>query len=724
MRQESAHLKRIEGIIEERLQKMLEKRPELKSQVITARKEMWDDNRHVIRDFDDVILLSAQDREVADREKRYGQNEEEIRRLLKMRQSPYFARLDFEEGSRGACTVYIGVHSLKGEGAFELHVVDWRAPVSSMFYDHDLGAGWYEVLGRRIPVQITLKRQFKIEDGRLLLMYDTDSAMFDDILGSVLSQNTDSKLKVIIGSIQKEQNVAIRSDTKRSCLIYGLAGSGKTSVGLHRLAYILYHNRDTIKSENILILSNNRIFSAYISTILPDLGERAAESLIFQELLAASVGKKYQIEDYYEQLREIETHPDGERVKWLRVKYSFDFLEYCTRYFSGFSFRVPGIRYHDREILSQTRFREIWGTRHFSSFRAGFEMASELIQKSIEDFFALHREEIRRDIANASKEFLTDREIAAIYQKKKKRYLTTAQAEFLRLNRLEPELQLVRLLRAYLQSIGEETYEADRLHRAFLRGRLFYEDALLYLLVSTLMGETSPFPNIRHIVIDEAQDYNPIQILLVKRLFPKSSFTILADIHQAVNSVTTIRDYAVYERIFGADLLKICLNKCYRSSAEISALAFRLLPASGEYTYFERSVQKPQYILCADVQSCIEPILEELKQYNTVAIITNREADAITVKASLTGHEEAQLLISPEDRIQSRLVILPLLLAKGLEFDAVILISSFSANAEDPQLRRKVYLGCTRALHALYLVENTLPPVAEKYLPYLELRHM
>lgn len=254
---EVEYLGKVEGIIRNRLERLCGEKASLKSQVVQERKDMWDDNRHVIRDFDDVILLSSQEAAVKLTEAQYQRNETEIRRLRKMENSPYFGRVDFTESETGEnSTVYIGIFSLTEEESREIYVVDWRAPVSSMFYQFDLGPAWYQVNDYKNEVEMTGKKQYKIEEGRLLSVYDTNSSMYDDILGEVLSKQADHKLKVIVGSIQKEQNAAIRSDTRHSCLIYGLAGSGKTSIGLHRLAYVLYCNKDTVKAKNILILSN------------------------------------------------------------------------------------------------------------------------------------------------------------------------------------------------------------------------------------------------------------------------------------------------------------------------------------------------------------------------------------------------------------------------------------------------------------------------------------
>ncbi|MCI8543591.1 MAG: hypothetical protein HFH95_09790, partial [Lachnospiraceae bacterium] len=243
---EAEYFHRVKRIIQNKLEKLRAAKAPLQDRLLNERKEMWEDNRHLIRDFDDVIFLNTQETAVKSVERQLEWNEIEIQRHEKMEKSPYFGRVDFEDSETGSPdAIYIGIYSLTEEESHEVYVVDWRAPIASMFYQFDLGPGWYEVNGYKTEVEITRKRQYKIEDGRLLSVYDTDSSMYDDILGEVLSNDSDHRLKVIIGSIQREQNAAIRSDTRRSCLIYGLAGSGKTSIGLHRLAYLLYHNKDT-----------------------------------------------------------------------------------------------------------------------------------------------------------------------------------------------------------------------------------------------------------------------------------------------------------------------------------------------------------------------------------------------------------------------------------------------------------------------------------------------
>lgn len=724
---EVEYLGKVEGIIRNRLERLCGEKASLKSQVVQERKDMWDDNRHVIRDFDDVILLSSQEAAVKLTEAQYQRNETEIRRLRKMESSPYFGRVDFTESETGEnSTVYIGIFSLTEEESREIYVVDWRAPVSSMFYQFDLGPAWYQVNDYKNEVEMTGKKQYKIEEGRLLFVYDTNSSMYDDILGEVLSKQADHKLKVIVGSIQKEQNAAIRSDTRHSCLIYGLAGSGKTSIGLHRLAYVLYCNKDTVKAKNILILSNNNIFGSYISTILPDLGEEPAETKVFADLLEAYLDEGMEVEDYYRQLKVIEEGLAEERLKWIQIKYSADMLQYCIDYFASFPFQIPEIRYKEEILVSPGLLQSKLNVGRALDFRSRCERLRHLVRKTIEDFFVLHREEICNDILENDDDVLSTKEAKIVYKRTMQEYLQSAQNEITRLNRLDAQEQTKEVFADYLHHIGEDDEEAERLFYSLKRGKLLYEDALLYLLIRVLTGEAAPFPNIYHTVIDESQDYNLLQLYIVKSLFPGSSFTLLGDIWQTVNSVTTIQKYDTYEWIFGTDLVRIRLSKCYRSSSDINALAFRLISQADqsieeEYSYFTRTVRKPQYIISKDLFSCLAPILERLEKYASVAIIVNNDEEALAVKSCLQKDREVQMIISPDEEMKDRVVIIPLLLAKGLEFDAVILFNCIYPNVKSAHFRRKVYLGCTRALHELYFIErDVLPDSLQECAPYVE----
>lgn len=726
-KQEQAYLEQVEAYLAESLGRLYEKREELKQELLAARKNMWDEGRHLIRNFDetiqfeDVLQLAGQNQDISTAERGFQRNELEIARQAKLRFSPYFGRLDYQYQGRGH-TIYIGIYSLRQEEARKLLVVDWRAPAASMFYSFDVGPGWFEPPSGRRDVDITLKRQLKIEDSRLLMMYNSDSAMYDEILGSVLAQNTEHTLRIIIGSIQKEQNAAIRCATNQSCLIYGLAGSGKNSVGLHRLAYILYHNRARIQAEQVLILSNNGIFQSYISAILPDLGEKPAESTVFHHLLQELVGEEYEVEDYYEYLHQAESQPASPRWAWMGVKYSPAFLDGCAACFSNFAYTIPELRYREALVLSQEIFEKRWRRTGFSSFRASYELAEQIVREAVEDFFRENEARIKQDIDGESQVFLSDKEAAFLYRRRRQQYITSALEEIARLNQLEPKAQAVKLLGDWLERSGQDCQGSLELFRELQTPKLRYEDALYYLYIRCLMGAVPARPAIRHILIDEAQDYNPLQLRIIRLLHPKSKYTILADGFQALNPLTTVGSQELFQWAFGAELLKIRLDTCYRSSSEINRLAFQLIKEEypqldQEYSYFERCTQKPRYVICKEPLPALRLLLRQMIGCDSVAIITSDWEQARQVKGYLG--QEAKLMASPESRLESGVVILPLVLAKGLEFDGAILLHMAGTPRAD--LRRRLYLGCTRALHQLCLLEaQELPSPLADCAPYVE----
>ncbi len=709
LEQELEYFNKIMEFIHQQLQILYKKQIEIRGEVKKEREYMWDGGkRHSIKDFDDIIELGLHDQNVTLIENKYLQNESEINKLEIQKKSPYFGRFDFlDKYTLEHNTIYLGAYSLMDS---EL-IVDWRAPICSAYYDLDLGDGYYEVNSERTEINVTLKRQYKIIDGKFVYMYDTDSLMYDNILGEVLSKKTNNKLRVIVNSIQKEQNKAIRSSSKHNVLIYGLAGSGKTSVGLHRLAYVLYCNRGKIKSEDIVILSNNTIFNSYISNILPELGENPATYMIFYELLISLLPKGMGVESYYDQLKAIENNPLSERVKLIKIKYSYDLIQFFIKYFSSFSFIIPEVKYKEDIIVSPMDIENKLQKMYFSNFRAKIEIIHEIIKVNVEEYFFNYKDKIMEDIVNDSLEYISIDEIEFLYKKAKFEYAHGAIERFGFLNKINQAEQLTEILKLYSK---ERNYNYDlqmSVEKGFARGKLLYEDSLLYLLVCILMGEVKTFTNVLHVLIDESQDFNLLQMYIIKSLFPKSIVTLLADVYQAANNVTTIQSYEDFKLIFGKDMKEILLPNCYRSSSDINALAFNVLKkydagVEGKYSYFNREFKKPKLIITENIIEVTMKILKELNEYNLVGIVVSDEKEATKLKKSIGNTIDIQLLTKPSDELKSKIVIIPLLLSKGLEFDAVLLINSFKNNENRSHAYQRLYLGFTRALHELFIIEE------------------
>lgn len=722
---ELKHLDTVLALIDRQLRCLTEEAAADRDSLEQVRRKMWEDARHIIRDIDDIIELCMENQIILGATDTYLANVTEIRKLRRLQSIPYFGRFDFTAGGADREAVYIGVGSLMDEGSYDIYVYDWRAPISAAFYEYDDGPALYETPGGVDHIDIVLKRQYKIENGRMLYMYDTNSAMHDDILGRVLSQNTSNSLKVIVSSIQKEQNAAIRNPHNRYMLIYGTAGSGKTSVGLHRLAYILYHQRKSIRASDIVVISGNEIFNTYISNILPDLGEKDVRRLVFSDLLTDVIRNAFTFEDYVGQLTALDRDSDGARITAVKTKYSADFLNFCVSYFKNYRFIVPALRYREQEIVSAEDFQNKWDQLRFSGYRAMLNNITDTIREEYERYFQNNKKAICDDIARDAEQELSEQTVMYRYEAKLSQHIERAISEVLRVNSVDPAVQVINVLLRYAQERGLSDTLVAALSEALDRKHLPYEDALLYFLVSVLMGETEPQPNVAHVLLDEAQDYNLIQLYIMKALYPKSYFTLLADVNQAVCDAAAITCYEDFELIFGEALQKSCLEKSYRSTGPISALAFQLMKKldagfAETYSYFEREGSLPRNIITADVAGTIAGEIPALSGYNTVCIITPDDTTAAELHHALSAHLTAQLIVDPLDKISARIVILPLVLSKGLEFDAVFLVKGFRDTGNAAIDRRRAYLGCTRALHELFLLDTApLPACFADCLPYL-----
>lgn len=700
--EEQAYLTRVEKYIDKRSLQLTEKKENLRQDIGAGRKIMWEEGRHGVNDFDDVVDLYLHSESIVADEKQYVENLKELKRLEQMKENPYFARIDIEEKGFGKEAIYIGAIGLRDDKTYDMYVCDWRAPVSSLFYGYDVGAAEYEVEGRKVEVELKRKRQIQISDGELQNIYDTDSSMHDVILGNILSANTGNKLKVIISSIQREQNIAIRQIEKPAVLIYGPAGSGKTSVGLHRLAYILYHQREKLTAENIVILSNNNIYHSYVSGILPALCEDEVSHTIFHELLRRFLPRRIRVESYYTQYSVMQGKA-GKRKEWLALKYSREMLAYMKEYFENYRFELVPLCYRETVIASKKEMESKYKRNRYESFQGRFEGLQETVKKLYEDYFEENKEEICREIEARIDEYVSAQELEILFMKTKRRTVQETLEVLRRKNMPDAGDVLVQIIEDF---IGTDA--AACLRKDMENGNLWYEDALLYLLVRIYMGEVPKFENVLHVLIDEAQDYHLLQLTILKLLYPKSAFTLLADVCQAISPATTLQDYEAFSQVFGEGLERLPLLKSYRSSGPINALAFRLMEKfqpeyAKEYSYFQREGKLPQCVITKDFCGTIRRKLNGLQQYNTVGIITAdvQEAHKLYGQLKEVG-ETLQLITRPYDEMKEKVIIMPLILTKGLEFDAVFVCGLMTDAAH-------MYLACTRALHELYFVEKEVP---------------
>ena len=600
---------------------------------------------------------------------------------------------------------------------------DWRAPIASMYYDFDAGRASYETPNGICEGEISKKRQYKITDGKIEYMFDTKTTIRDELLGRVLAENTDKKLKVIISSIQKEQNAAIRSLNSRVLIISGPAGSGKTSVGLHRMAYLLYHDRKKLTSDQIVILSNNNIFNSYISNILPELGEEDATRNVFETLMKQYLPEGYVTYDYYEQVEFLlHANRDEVRAQGIRCKNTERFLDYMKEYFTTYQFEAADLMYRDKVVCEKEKVRKYFSKElGRDNYKVSIERLEDLIQMEYEEYFKRNKEEIKKTIREESEEYLFDSELENCLVKECYRSISEAKKKVLGENAKDEVALYERILHSYCMdgetdgttdhTTGDKRESKNAVYEETKRNIenkiLYYEDCLALLCIGTFTGRIQPFQMIRHVLIDEAQDYSLLALYFIHYLYKGSSFTIMADVNQAVVSGTTIHDISQFQSIFPEKTTVHALTKSYRSSGPINRLAYKLLGDKQDVSYMEREGEIPKLIETKDFIGTIEGIVHREKETkHSIGILVYEKRQAEELYEGLKQKLDLELIISAEDELRENIVIMPVIYAKGLEFDTVIVAGDFKKDFYGVIEKNLLYLMCTRALHRLYLLSS------------------
>ena len=601
-------------------------------------------------------------------------------RFQKMLDSPFFGRVDFcYDGEDAAESFYIGIGNFAERTGQTPLVYDWRAPVSGLFYDFDKGEAWYEAPGGRMDGEIVSKWQYKIKNGKMVYAFESDVKIDDDILKAELGANGDVQLKNIVRTIQKEQNAIIRNTSDRILVIQGVAGSGKTSVALHRIAYLLYHDRKNLKSSNILILSPNGVFSDYISHILPELGEENIQEMSF-DLFAYRELKDVvpDCEDRYDMIERNLVQPKERGRYW--EKQSPDFLNQMEGYLmeledslmdiQDFTYRNYEIKASRILLLFYTRFLEIPLLSRMDAVReyvvddyetlAGRDLNEEEQQYFYEQFMAMYE----------------TRDIYVLYSR-------------------------------FLEKEGYRPLP----HCQIEKRRLRYEDVYPVLYLKYTLYQCRNHHGIKHVVVDEMQDYSWIQYLLIHKMFP-CRMTILGDKAQTMEDET--QDVLKFlPKIFGKDIRKIVMNRSYRNTMEVAQYANHLTGIE-DMELFERHGEPVDERTFSSTEEALETVLEKWlnrrEEFETEALIflTEREAEHAFLYIEkrlkeIAPEAENQLCYMNRDSqsFKKGLTVTTFYLAKGLEFDQVFGI--FEEDRESGLQCQAKYITATRALHELHM---------------------
>lgn len=604
-------------------------------------------------------------------------NLEMLHRLKKMKESPFFGSVEFLYDEEDEAEVfYIGIGNFaERTGSIPL-IYDWRAPVSSLFYDFDKGRASYEAPGGMMEGEILSKWQYKIRSGKMVYEFESDVKIDDDILKRELGTNGDVQLKNIVSTIQREQNAIIRNTKDRILVIQGAAGSGKTSIALHRIAYLLYHDREHLKSSNILILSPNSVFSDYISHILPELGEEPIREMSF-DLFAYRELKDLaaDCEDRYHHIESRMRQEDDDAKERYRFKQSKDYvgavesflvlLEDDLMNFKDFEYR--GMRKTADEILELFYFK-------FPELPLLSRMES-VMEYVMDEYETLSNRNIPEEDAIWIRErFMSMYETMDVYE----------------------------IYNWILEENGWDTLpKLPREQRV-----LAYEDVFPMLYLKYRLCSVKKHKAIRHLVIDEMQDYSYLQYVILQNLF-SCSMTILGDRAQTVDD----RQHDVLTflpKVFGKQVRKIEMNKSYRNTLEIAEYASAIAKISG-IKYLERHGKPVVEETFETRREALEKILENVNLgtdgYETVAVLTMTEVEAKESYEYLKQKQEDAFFINRDSSLfQKGITVTTYYFAKGLEFDQVFI---FGGDRKNPFYNQYKYIAATRALHELYVYEVT-----------------
>lgn len=605
------------------------------------------------------------------------------KRLTKILAIPYFGRIDFLEKKENSkvMPIYIGIHTFYDPESRATLIHDWRAPVSSMFYDHELGEAGYRSPSGEIKGVISLKRQYRIRGGKMEFMIESALTVHDDILQKELSSNVDDKMKNIVATIQREQNRIIRNEDIRTLIIQGVAGSGKTSIALHRIAYLLYTFRDSISSKDILIISPNKVFSDYISNVLPELGEETVPETSMEQILSGVLEHKYKYQTYFGLVNELLEKPSSSLIDRIAYKASFGFISELDKFILH---------------IENTYFKaaDVKLTKYIT-------IPAPFIE---EQYLRFNRYPIRRRFDAMADYMLDMLKIQYAFT------VTTAGR-----NLLKKEIRLMFAGNNDIQ-VYKDFFKWTNNPGMFKMRKghtLEYSDLapLAYLHLALEGNGNQPF-RVKHLLIDEMQDYSPIQYKVIQKLFPCRK-TVLGDAGQSVNPYGSSTAETIQKSLTASEIMKLC--KSYRSTFEITDFAQKIHP-NAELEPVARHGEKPQILQFGSAVEELSGIMGLISTYRksgykSLGIICKTEQQAREMADVLKSYaNDISFLSSQSSAFVQGIVITSAHMAKGLEFDEVIIPQTDERNYRSEIDKSMLYVAVTRAMHRLTLTFHEARP--------------
>ena len=733
LEEEKKYLERVTEFLEEQIQGCGIDIKGQRKNLVDIRREMYTEGSRYTDEMDRMAELNQYITMEAVESSQYKHKLETLKKYEKMIDKPYFGRFDFAEEGEEKESIYVGYHNIMNDDTYEVLAYDWRAPIASVFYRSELGSAKYIAPYGEIEGEVSLKRQYEIKKGELEYFFDCSLTITDELLQQALGKNTSSKMKNIVETIQKEQDQIIRDRENDLLIVQGVAGSGKTSIAMHRVAFLLYDRLESGLTHNqIMILSPNHLFGEYISNVLPELGEEDVAHFTVEDIFEKYFGNHLRIRNRNSQMEYIIGSKHRQKVReTIAFKGSKAYIELLDRlvdYCETHMIKFTDI-YYDKELIVDKDTLK----KDFLDNAINMSIVKRLnrIERTI-------LEKIKPLEKEKRKEVLEEIEASGAYAFEEEHRCKEVLNEF----RQEVFDQLNRFIRVNIFSVYKRMFTDEKLfnqlakgldmpHNAFQMMRYSlralrpecvpYEDGVALLYLKLKIEGNNLYPGIRQVVIDEAQDYYPMHYKVFGELFKGAQYTVLGDVCQTIEKEAshTIYDDAI-ELLNPKRALKLELNKSYRSSYEINQLAMNLREDQKACIAIERHEEAPLMQKANNEEDLNEKVVNQVKAYKaagleSIAILCKTKAEVHEAYEALKDQLELSILSSDDTILEKGILVMPIYMAKGLEYDGVVVYDANAEHYKEAFDKQLLYIATTRALHRLsFIYKGQISPFLEE----------
>lgn len=724
LQEEQLHLKKAYGLIIDETELLKGNIKDKFKNIVSINKDFNEDvpTLNGGADWDQITEIYKYNDIVEAEERHYNDINARLRVLAQMEASAYFGKIDFlEEDEYLSEKYYVGISTLKDEDD-DFIVLDWRAPICSLYYQYESGKCEYECPAGTIYGELLGKRQFGIARDKINYVFDTDVLIEDKLLCKLLSESRDKRMGHIVKSIQKEQNEAIRKSSAKHLVVFGPAGSGKTSVAMHRAAYLLYKHRDTIKADNVLILSPNNIFLDYISEVLPDLGEANVKIRTVTDLFGELLGD-FTVTGHCELMEKMlaeDSKKRALRLKQAKFKNSATFLEILKRYakfVDSNDFKPHDIEYQGRMLITADEISRLyyhdWASMNYAQ---RLKRISARIYAVLDEIIERRKKELEQENADLFSWEMDEVVNAALNQE-----FASIRSKINNMFGVNTVSLYANMFRSkkFFDTLGdltdmnfEEFKNMIDPSEYFNKRHLNREDLFPLLFVRCVIDgqKIQTEAPIKFIFIDEFQDISPTGIYVLQRMFDKAAITLVGDVNQTIDCTAEIYNEEVLDKCLERDADIFHLTKSYRSTNEIAQFANSIIQQT-DVEYMDRHGDPVSVINFAKGQDRYPTLINGIREciergFHSVGVICKNANNAFDLHSRLKVNDDINLTLVMEDNdsYSSGVVVIPSYLSKGLEFDAVFV---YDAENYDTELEKRLYYTvCTRAMHKLVVFDG------------------